>query len=84
METLLPGLTSAPNLHPLAVHFPIAFWIAATGAWIISLLRRQDDTWRFGLWLHTAAVAGAALAVTLGFWATAKMGHDSPGHGRVH
>lgn len=43
MEQLLPGLTSAPNLHPMVVHFPIAFWVAATGAWAWAVVRKHDD-----------------------------------------
>lgn len=84
IEQLLPGLASAPNLHPMAVHFPIAFWVAATGAWLFAVAAKRDDAWRFGRWLHLFALIGAAAAVGLGFWATEKMGHDSPGHDRVH
>ena len=43
MEQLLPGLTSAPNLHPMVVHFPIAFWVAATGAWSWAVVRKHED-----------------------------------------
>ncbi|QED26757.1 DUF2231 domain-containing protein [Microvenator marinus] len=84
MEQLLPGLTSAPNLHPMVVHFPIAFWIAATGAWSLALARKRDDAWRFGRWLHLLGLLGAAVAVGFGFWATEEMGHDTPGHDLVH
>ena len=84
MEELFPGLTSAPNLHPMVVHFPIAFWVAATGAWVLALARGWDDAWRFGRWLHLLGVLGAAVAIGFGFWATAAMGHDSPGHEFVH
>ncbi len=84
MEQLFPGLTSAPNLHPIAVHFPIAFWLAATGAWLLAVMRKRDDAWRFGLWLHLLGLLGAAVAIGLGFWATAQMDHDSPGHDLVH
>ena len=84
MEQLLPGLTSAPNLHPMVVHFPIAFWVAATGAWSLALARKRDDAWRFGRWLHLLGLLGAAVAVGFGFWATEEMGHDTPGHDLVH
>lgn len=84
MDQLFPGLTSAPNLHPMVVHFPIAFWLAATGAWFVALVRKNDDAWRFGLWLHSLGMLGAAAAVAFGFWATEMMGHDSPGHDLVH
>ena len=84
MEQFLPGLTFAPNLHPLVVHFPIAFWVAATLAWFFALLRRKDDAWRFGLWLHTLGLVGAAVAIALGYWAAENLGHDSPGHELVH
>src|SRR4026209_158206 len=29
MPDILPGLKGLSNLHPLFVHFPIAFWLAA-------------------------------------------------------
>lgn len=84
MEFLLPGLLFAPNLHPMMVHFPIAFWLAASGAWAVGLVRRNDASWRFGIWLHTLGFTGATLAVAFGFWASAQMGHGSPGHDLVH
>lgn len=84
MEQLFPGFAHAPNLHPMMVHFPIAFWVAATGAWLVAMFSSRDQSWRFGLWLHTLGVVAAAAAVGLGFWATEKMGHDSPGHDLVH
>ncbi|MED5369772.1 MAG: DUF2231 domain-containing protein [Myxococcota bacterium] len=84
MEQLLPGLTSAPNLHPMVVHFPIAFWVAATGAWSWAVVRKHDDAWRVGRWLHLLGMLGAVVAVGFGFWATEKMGHDTPGHDLVH
>lgn len=84
MEQLLPGLTSAPNLHPMVVHFPIAFWVAATGAWSWAVVRKHDDAWRFGRWLHLLGILGAVVAVGFGFWATEKTGHDTPGHDLVH
>lgn len=84
MEELFPGLASAPNLHPMVVHFSIAFWVAAAGAWLVGLVRKNDTLWRFGLWLHSMALVGAAVAIGFGFWATSSMGHDSPGHGLVH
>jgi uncharacterized membrane protein len=84
METLFPGLTHAPNLHPLAVHFPIVLWLVAAGAWGFAVAFHRDRAWRFGLWLHTLGLAGAGVAIALGFWATEKMGHDSPGHDLIH
>lgn len=84
MEQLFPGLTSAPNLHPMVVHFPIVFWIVATGAWSWAVVRRHDEAWRFGRWLHLLGVLGAVVTVGFGFWATEKMGHDAPGHDLVH
>lgn len=68
----------------MVVHFPIAFWVAATGAWFVALLRKNDDAWRFGLWLHVLGLLGGAGAAGFGFWAAEKMGHDSPGHALIH
>ncbi len=84
MEPLLPGLKSAINLHPMLVHFPIAFWIAASAMWSYALFRDRAGAWRSGLWLHSAGVATAVAAVAAGYLGTSLMGHDAPGHGEVH
>lgn len=84
MEAILPGLTSAPNIHPMVVHFPIAFWVAGTAAWGWALLRANEDVWRFGLWLQTLGAIGAAAATVAVFLASESLGHGSPGHDLVH
>ena len=48
LDALLPGLTNSPNVHPVFVHFPVALWIVAAGAWLLWLFRRDESLWRFG------------------------------------
>lgn len=84
MDPLFPGFASIRDLHPMVVHFPIAFWVAATVVWGIGLVGSDDATWKVGLRLHWAGAVSAVLALTMGFWAANKMGHDSPGHDLVH
>jgi uncharacterized membrane protein len=84
MDTLLPGLKSAINLHPMIVHFPIVFWVSATAMWSYSQIRASSGAWRSGLWLHTAGAVAALAAVAAGYLGTSLMGHDSPGHAQVH
>lgn len=65
------GASSLQNLHPLVIHFPIAF---LTGAALIYLLawiaRREAWAWT-GLWLLALGTLGAAIAVWTGLRATA-------------
>jgi uncharacterized membrane protein len=84
MQDLFPGLIHAPNLHPMVVHFPIAFWVAAAGIWVVAVSSQREKIWRFGLWMQSMGLAGAAIAVGFGFWASEQLGHDSPGHEFVH
>ena len=46
---MLPGLKSMLNLHPLFVHFPIAFWFGALLFEALAIWRSNDD-------LHRTAV----------------------------
>ena len=45
MEVLFPGLSSALNVHPLFVHFPIVLWLTALLFWGLALwLERVDPS----------------------------------------
>jgi uncharacterized membrane protein len=65
------GEGSLQNLHPLVIHFPIAF---LTGAWVLYLLawiaRREEWGWT-GLWMLALGTLGAAGAVSTGLRASA-------------
>ena len=39
---MLPGFRSMLNIHPLFVHFPIAFWFAALLFEALAVLRKND------------------------------------------
>jgi uncharacterized membrane protein len=84
LDILLPGLSSAHNLHPMVVHFPIVLWVLAFGTWCLALARRQDLTWRLGTWFQTLALMSALVALAMGYIAADRLGHDSPGHDLVH
>jgi uncharacterized membrane protein len=84
MNELLPGLSASPSLHPIFVHFPIAFWIAAFGFWIASVLLKKDRLWSVGRWLLNIGVVGALISIGSGLLAEHQLGHRSPGHDIVH
>ena len=84
MNALLPGLSSAVDLHPLFVHFPVAFWCAAAVLLPLGWVARRPGWFASGrllLWLGTAA---ALVAAATGYLAARRMGHDAPGHDLVH
>jgi len=84
MDWLFPGLTAAPNAHPVFVHFPIAFWLGAFLFCCMGLLRPNTAFYQVGCWLLHIGTVAAVIAVTSGFVATARMDHDAPGHDLVH
>jgi uncharacterized membrane protein len=60
---MLPGLKSMLNLHPLFVHFPIAFWFGALLFEILAMWRSNNDLHRTAvrlLYLGTLAAFAAA------------------------
>ncbi len=84
MEQMLPGFHAALNVHPMFVHFPIALWLTALLLWLLAVTTRRDDLFTAGRWLVYLGAIGAAASVTTGFVATARMGHETPGHDLVH
>jgi uncharacterized membrane protein len=65
LKALFPGVAHLQNIHPLAVHFPIAFLIGAALFYALALLLRRDSlaTIAFAL-LCLGALAAAAAAGT--------------------
>jgi uncharacterized membrane protein len=84
MDSLMPGLASSPNIHPMFVHFPIAFWIAAAAFLGFAVWKQREDVWKMGTWLFWMATATAVAAAVTGLMAANEIGHDAPGHGLVH
>jgi uncharacterized membrane protein len=66
---VFPGVQHLQNIHPLLVHFPIAFLSAAALMyWLGFLARRESWLWT-GLWTLVLGALGAAAAVGSGLYA---------------
>lgn len=84
MQSILPGLSSVNNIHPLFVHFPIALLPTALFVELIALWRQDPFLHRMARGLvYLGAVAAVVTAVT-GEMAMDRLGHDVPGHDLVH
>lgn len=89
MQTLLPGLTAIQNIHPMFVHFPIAFFLGALVMEGVSIFRgeRFHPVATCMLYLGTLA---AMVTLSTGFIAANTIaamdprGHSSPGHDYIH
>jgi uncharacterized membrane protein len=66
-----PGAAVMQNLHPLVVHFPIAFLSGSTLMYVAAWTARRE-AWAWpALWMLAIGVAGAAAAVWTGLRASA-------------
>lgn len=66
------------QLHPFAVHFPIALLLVSLVAEAIWLIRKQEFWRDMAFWLLLFGAAGSFLAAISGGWAedALNMGHD--------
>jgi uncharacterized membrane protein len=66
-ETLLPGVQHLQNIHPLVVHFPIAFLVGAALLYFLSWVLRNQTlaTTAFLLLIFGTLAAGAAVGTGL-------------------
>lgn len=84
MESILPGLFSVMNIHPLLVHCPIALFPLALALEVLAVWRRDTFFHKMACCLVYVGTLSAIFAVGTGFWAAADMGHNHPGHDLVH
>jgi uncharacterized membrane protein len=70
IEHLLPGVGHLQNLHPLVVHYPIAFLAGAPVFYLAAWVFRSERLATAAFWMLLAGTAGAALAIGTGLRAS--------------
>ena len=90
METLFPGMAALQNnIHPLLVHFPIAFFIGAL--MLEGMAVFYSEKFHFAAtWMLYLGTLSALVTLPTGFIAadiiaaTDPRGHSAPGHDYIH
>ncbi len=77
---LLPGLSTLPNIHPILVHFPIAFLTAFVFTDILGRLFKNDELRRTASWLLYLGTVSAFMTVAAGLQAAATVAHSDAVH----
>lgn len=80
MDWLLPGLRAMPNIHPLLVHFPIAFLLGALVLQALGVLSGREDWQRTARVLLYLGAIGAVAAATSGWFAEETVEHSEASH----
>jgi len=66
LASLFPGVCVLQNLHPLIVHYPVAFLTGATVFYLLAWIASREPWAWTGLWLLGLGTLGAAAAVITG------------------
>ena len=66
LDDLLPGVQHLQNVHPLVVHFPLAFLTGAVGLYIAAWVMRRDWWAWLPFWLLMLGTLATGLAVATG------------------
>lgn len=69
MQNLLPGIQHLQNIHPLVVHFPIAFLCGSALFYLLALLNSRETMATTAFSLLIVGTLGAAAAVSTGIYA---------------
>lgn len=69
LGSFLPGLQHLQNIHPLVVHFPVAFLAGAALLYVLAWLAGRESWAWTGLWLLALGTLSAAVAVGTGLYA---------------
>lgn len=77
---LMPGISNMENIHPLLVHFPIAFLSAFFILDLVGTLARKQHWRDVASWLLYLGTVAAAFAVTAGLIAASTVAHSEEVH----
>lgn len=89
IETLLPGLVALPNVHPVLVHFPIAFFCGALVMEGVAVLY-SESLHHVATWMLYLGTLSAIVTLPTGFIAmnavaaAGPLGLTGPDHAHIH
>jgi uncharacterized membrane protein len=70
LERLFPGAAHLQNIHPLVVHFPIAFLFGATLLYLLGVFLRNESITGAALWVLVLGAIGTVLSAGTGLYAS--------------
>lgn len=68
-ERILPGAAHLQNIHPLVVHFPIAFIYGAAFLYLVAWIRGSEPMQWTALWTLILGAAGILASLATGLYA---------------
>lgn len=77
---LMPGISSMDNIHPLLVHFPLAFLSTFFVFDVIATLAKKQNWRNIASWLLYFGTVGAVFTVIAGFIAANTVAHGDDVH----
>lgn len=80
VPTLMPGLANMDNIHPLLVHFPIAFLLAFFALDLVGSLAKKQHWRNVASWLLYFGAIAAVFTVMAGFMAANSVAHGEDVH----
>lgn len=78
--SLMPGIANMDNIHPLLVHFPIAFLSAFFVLDLVGTLAKKPQCRNVAGWLLYLGAVTAVFTVTAGFIAAGSVAHGDDVH----
>jgi uncharacterized membrane protein len=79
-STLMPGISNMDNIHPLLVHFPIAFLSTFFILDMVGTLAKKQHWRNIASWLLYLGAVSAIFTVTAGFIAAGSVAHGDEVH----
>lgn len=79
-STLMPGISNMDNIHPLLVHFPIAFLSTFFVLDVVGTLFKKQHWRNIAGWLLYLGTLAAVFTVTAGFIAAGSVPHGEDVH----